>query len=178
VKYRTANTNFREMRTKTINMSKKPCTKQVKIGINGNYNTVTNWNRMVGEMFFRQQQETYGKSVHIARNLSKMVAPRREFIFNKKTDYMGKILIDTWEARLTMEKEGLVVLLKQDTGGENKRVIDLSSIIFCERQCVLSSKLDTLIIEDKGSVGCFRKKIRSLSHDINLDRLVIGTTYI
>jgi hypothetical protein len=107
-----------------------------------------------------------------------MMAPKRKFIFNKKTKQMGKILIDTWEARLTMEKEGLVISMKQDIEGNNRRITHISSIVFHKKQCILSSKTDAITIDDKGSVGCLRKKIKSMRHEINLDRIVIGTTVI
>jgi hypothetical protein len=77
-----------------------------------NHKTNTCWNRMVGIIFDRKQIKIKETSVQIARKLSKMMAPKRKFIFNKKTKQMGKILIDTWEARLTMEKEGLVISVK------------------------------------------------------------------
>jgi len=101
--------------------------------------------------------------------------PVSDVTFNANSMYQNKVIVDTWEVELSMGKEGMTAISKQHHV-EQIRVTNVCSVLFYRDQCVLASKDLRLMVEDKGSVGKLRRRMKASRHDLNLDRTVIGTT--
>jgi len=111
----------------------------------------------------------------LVRNLIAFMQPVSDVTFNANSMYQNKVIVDTWEVELSMGKEGMTAISKQHHV-EQIRVTNVCSVLFYRDQCVLASKDLRLMVEDKGSVGKLRRRMKASRHDLNLDRTVIGTT--